>query len=216
MEKETKVSLKNKIMFIVGSVLCVILLPLLIMNIIMIVKTYTNSNEVPSVGKYVPFIVLTDSMEGTISSGDLIIGKKIDPEDIEVGMVISFYDPAGNGTSVVTHRVIDINQEELLFQTKGDANNVEDEMWVPAKNIISVYKFRIPFLGNVSYFMSTTTGLLVCVLVPICLFVVYDVTKHKLKEKENKEDTNKLLEELEMLKAEKKKLEEEKENKEKN
>lgn len=202
--------LVNKIMFISGIVLCAILLPLLIINVTMIIKSYTNKDEVPSFGKYVPFIVLTDSMSGIIESGDFIICKKVDPEDVKVDMIISFYDPAGNGTSVVTHRVIGIDTTNgLKFETKGDANNTEDKVLVPAENIIAEYKFRIPLLGHVSFFMSTVPGLIVCVLLPLGLLVGYDVIKRKMAEKANQQDTAALLAELEALKAEKAKAAEE-------
>lgn len=201
-DSNEKKLLMGKISFIVGIVLCAILLPLLIMNITMIIKSYTNEDEVPSVGKYVPFIVLTDSMSGKIESGDFIICKKIDASDVEKGMIITFYDPAGNGTTVVTHEVIDIRDNNgLEFQTKGCNNNAPDDLWVPAENVIAEYKFRLPLLGHVSLFMSTVPGLIVCVLVPLGLLVGYDVIKRRIREKENKQDTDALLAELNALRA---------------
>lgn len=203
----------DKVLFITGIVLCAILLPLLIVNVTMIIKSYTNKDEVPGVGKYVPFIVLTDSMSGVIESGDFIICKKITAEDVEEKMIISFYDPAGNGTSVVTHRVIAIDSTNgLKFQTKGDANNTEDSVWVPAESVIAEYKFRIPLLGYISYFMSTVPGLIVCVLLPMGLLIGYDVIKRRINDKANQEDTAALLAELEALKAEKLAAEAKKEN----
>ena len=88
---------KNKILTIIGIILCVILVPILIVNLTLIVKSYTNKDEVPAIGGYSPMIVLTDSMLPEISSGDLIIAQRIDPKDVKVGDVISFFDPAGNG-----------------------------------------------------------------------------------------------------------------------
>lgn len=203
----------NKIMFIVGIALCIILLPLLIVNITMIIKSYTSDDEVPSFGRYVPFIVLTDSMSGKIESGDFIICEKIEAEDVEVGMIISFYDPAGNGSSVVTHEVIAIDTSYgLRFKTKGYANNIADEQLVPAKNVIAQYKFRIPLLGSISYFMSTVPGLIVCVLLPLGLLIGYDAIKRKMNEKNNQVDTAALIAELEALKVEKKASENKDEN----
>lgn len=206
MEKsQEKNSVLSKVMFIVGIVLCAILLPLLIVNITMIIKSYTNADEVPSFGRYIPFIVLTDSMSGEIESGDFIICEKIAAEDVEVGMIISFYDPAGNGTSVVTHKVIEIDTSDgLKFKTQGVANNIADEQLVPAKNVIAEYKFRIPLLGSISYFMSTVPGLIVCVLIPLGLLIGYDVIRRRLNERNNQVDTAALIAELEALKAEKK------------
>lgn len=208
----SKQELINKIMFICGIVLCALLLPLLIINVTMIIKSYTNKDEVPSFGEYVPFIVLTDSMSGIIESGDVIICKKIDGKDVKKDMIIAFYDPAFNYSKVTTHKVIEVddsNPDSIKFKTKGVANNTEDELWVPADKVIGQYKStRIPLLGYVSYFMSTVPGLIVCVLLPLGMLVGYDVIKRKINDKNMKDDTAALLSELEALKAEKKALEE--------
>ena len=204
MEKE-KASLTHNILTVVGTVLCVILVPILIINLILIVKSFTNKDEVPSVGGIFPLIVLTDSMYPEIEAGDLIIKKTIDPEDVKVGDVISFFDPAGNGTTIVTHRVTAIVSENggIAFRTKGDYNNTEDKLSVPGENLVGIYKNRIAGAGNVAMFMQTTTGLIVCVVLPIVLLISYDVVRRSIYEKNKKADTDALLAELEALRAEK-------------
>ena len=204
---------QNKFLTILGTVLCIILIPILLINLTLIAKSYINEDEVPSVGGVFPMIVLTDSMYPMIASGDLIICHTAEADEITVGDVISFYDPMGSGTSVVTHRVLEIITEdgELSFRTKGDNNNAEDTALVPAKNLIGTYRSRIPLVGHVAMFMQTTPGLIVCCVCPILLLVGYDVLRRKKLEKSQKQDTDALLQELEALramKAEKEKSEE--------
>ena len=198
-------SLRHKILNIVGTILCIILIPILAINVTLIAKSYINTEEVPSIGGILPLIVLTDSMYPEIHSGDLIICHTEDAENIKVGDVISFFDPAGNGTSIVTHRVTEVTTEdgELAFRTKGDANNVEDSMLVPADKLVAVYQNRIPSMGNVAMFMQTTQGLIICVVCPILLLVGYDMIRRRKYEKSNKEDTDALLRELAELRAQK-------------
>lgn len=222
---ETKVSekqnLKHKIFTIVGIVLCVILLPILIINVVMIINSYTNKDEAPSIGKYIPFIVQSGSMSGVIEGGDIIITTKIEPEDVKLEDIIAFYDPKGNGTSVVTHRVIKIEETDkgLVFTTVGDVvynENIEKYgskeaipenvlqlivETVPEEKVISKYSSRIPLLGHISLFMSTIPGFIVCVLVPLLLLVGYDVLRRRISDKANKQDTDALLAELEALRA---------------
>ena len=204
MSKE-KGNLTHNILTVVGTVLCVILVPILIINITLIIKSFTNKDEVPSVGGIFPLIVLTDSMYPEIESGDLIINKTIDPEEVKNGDVISFFDPAGNGTTIVTHRVVGITSEDggNAFRTKGDYNNTEDKLSVPGEDVVGVYFARIPNAGHVAMFMQTTTGLIVCVVLPIVLLVAYDVIRRSIYEKNKKADTDALLAELEALRAEK-------------
>jgi signal peptidase len=198
-----KVTIAHRIWTVVGVILCIILVPMLILNLTLIVKSYTNSSEVPSVGGYLPMIVLTDSMYPNIQSGDLIICHTVDPEEVEIGDTIAFFDPAGNGSSVVTHQVIDVVTEEgeLKFQTKGINNNAADASLVPADNVVGEYQFRIAGAGNIAMFFQTTTGLIVCVVVPLILLVGYDIVRRRMYEKSKKQDTAALLAELEALRA---------------
>ena len=196
-------STKQKILFIIGTILCIILLPILIINLTLIVKSYTNADEVPSVGGYFPMIVLTDSMDPEIQSGDLIFCHTVEAEAVQVGDIISFYDPMGNGSTVVTHRVMEIKDEdnELSFITKGDNNNTEDQTPVQAEDVIGLYKSRIVGAGNIAMFMQTTPGLIVCVILPMILLIGWDVLRRKKYEKARQQDTDALLAELEALRA---------------
>lgn len=204
MTKE-KTTFKDKLLTAIGTIMCIILAPVLAINLTLIAKSYMNTEEVPSIGGYLPLIVLTDSMVPEIYSGDLIICHTEEAEDIKVNDIIAFFDPAGNGTSIVTHRVIEIINEngELEFRTKGDNNNTEDKMPVPAESLVGVYKTRIAGLGHVAMFMQSSTGLIVCVVLPIILLVGYDMIRRRLYEKKKDNDNAALLAELEALRAEK-------------
>lgn len=198
-------SRSHRILTVVGTILCLILLPILIFNVSLIVKSYTNPEEVPSLGGVFPLIVLTDSMYPEIHSGDLIICHTQDPENVRVGDVISFWDPMGSGTSIVTHKVVALTQEDgqLAWTTRGIANNADDTVPVTAEDLVGVYQSRIPGFGHVVMFMQTTTGLILCVVCPILLLVGWDVLRRRRYEKSRKEDTDALLKELEELRAQK-------------
>ena len=202
---EEQSSAMHKALTVIGTILCVILLPILIVNITLIVKSYTDKEAVPDVGGWFPLIVLTESMEPEIKAGDIIVCHTMDPEEIEVGDVISFFDPAGNGTSIVTHRVIEVLDEggAPQFRTRGDNNNTDDKLPVDAEDLVGVYRSRIPGAGHVAMFMQTTTGLIVCVVLPILLLVGYDIVRRRIYEKNKQDDTDALLAELEALRAEK-------------
>ena len=211
MEKQ-QASPLHKVLTVIGTVLCIILIPILIINCTLIIKSFT-SEEVPSVAGKLPLIVLTDSMYPVIQSGDLIICSTAQPEEIEAGGVIAFFDPAGNGTTIVTHRVLEVTELDgrTAWRTKGDNNNTEDRLLVTGEKLVAVYEgTRLAGFGNVALFMQTTPGLIVCVVCPILLLVGYDMIRRRMYEKANKQDTDQLLaelEELRRLKAEKEKVE---------
>ena len=197
---------KQKVLNIVGIALCVILIPILIMNCVLIVKGLVNEKEVPGLFGRTPLIVLTDSMYPEIKSGDIIICKDISPEDVKVGDVISFFDPADkNGVAVVTHRVIEIitdDDGELYFRTKGDNNNADDKIAVPAENLVGLWtETRFAGLGHVALFMQSTWGLVVCIFLPLALFVGYEIFRRRKQDTKQQSDMDALMAELAALKA---------------
>ncbi|MBR4020577.1 MAG: signal peptidase I [Firmicutes bacterium] len=212
MSTKEKTITGHRILTIIGTILCAILIPILAINVTLIVKSYTNQDEVPSIGGVFPLIVLTDSMQPEIDGGDLIICHTIEADDVKDGDIIAFFDPAGNGTSIVTHRVVDVvkDGDAVSFRTKGDANNAEDRMLVEEDDLVGVYQSRIPGAGNIAMFMQSTTGLIICVVLPIVLLIGYDFIRRKSYEKRQSADTDALLAELEALRAEKARKDEEK------
>ena len=74
---------------------------------------------------------------------------------------------------------------------------------MPEKSLVGIYKSRIAGAGNVAMFMQTSTGLIVCVVLPLILLVGYDVIRSRAYESKKQKDTDALLAELEALKAEK-------------
>ena len=213
MNNHDKKSQKITIPTIIGIAICLILIPILISNLILIIKGYANPGEIPGYGNTKPLIVLTDSMEPTIKSGDLIIIKTIEFDDVEEGDIITFFESAKSRTTTVTHRVINIiydeNGNKLEFITQGDANNIEDSDHVTKDQFIGIYKNRIPLLGDIAIFLKSPLGLIVAIFVPLGLLVGYDVIRRRLYDKKNEEDTNELLKELELLRAEKAKAQSE-------
>ena len=202
-KRKDKASVRHRVFTIIGIVLCVILIPILVINITLIIRSYTNKDDVPSIGGIFPLIVLTDSMDPVIQSGDLIVCHQADTSSLEVGDVIAFFDPAGNGTSIVTHRIIEITEEDgaLAFRTKGDANNTGDRLAVKADKVVGTFRFRIPNVGHVALFMQTTAGLIVCVFIPMLLLIAYELIRARKYDRKRRNDNDALLAELAALRA---------------
>lgn len=190
---------------IIGIVLCILLVPVLVINCTLIIQSMIHEDEVPSFGKYIPLIVLTESMEPAIYPGDMIICEKVNPEDLEVGDVISYFDPQSSASSVVTHRIDGKREEDgkLIFHTAGDNNNLPDTWDVPAENIIGKWNdgARIAFVGSIILFMQSTLGLIVCVLLPVAALILIEVLRRRKSDNKKQGDIDALKAELEALKA---------------
>ena len=102
-----KNGLLQKIVGAVGIALCVVFVPLLLINVTLIVKSYTSPDKVPDFFGYKPFIVLSGSMEPSIMTGDMVFVKETDPDSLKVGDVIAYK----SGSAVVTHRIVEVKSE---------------------------------------------------------------------------------------------------------
>ncbi|MGN1411190.1 MAG: signal peptidase I [Oscillospiraceae bacterium] len=78
--------------------------------------------ELPLIFGYKPEIVLTGSMIPTYPIDSIIYYKQTDFKDIHINDVITF----DLGQSIVTHRVVDKDIQNMSFVTKGDANASND------------------------------------------------------------------------------------------
>ncbi|MFC4541922.1 signal peptidase I [Halosolutus amylolyticus] len=114
------------------------------------------------------YIVTSDSMQPTIESGDVIITQEVDPDAIESGDVVTFQDGSGTDGGTLTHRVVEVREEngERYFRTKGDANEDPDEGYVPAEYAQGTLHVHVPYLGYLLLFARSSLGLFALVIAP--------------------------------------------------
>ena len=194
MSKEKPMS--SRIANIVGIVLCVLLLPIAIVNIVFTVRTYRNPYEVATVFRTGMLIVDTGSMRAPrrdadgevvrnwspewedgvydIHENDLLVMREVDNAELSVGDIIAFYDP--NGT-VVTHRIVgfDVDDEGArLYITQGDANNVQDSNPVPEDRVAGLIVRNISGGGRWVQFIGQPLVTVIVIGVPLLLMFGWD------------------------------------------
>ena len=90
--------------------------------------------------------VLSGSMEPEYHVGRVVYVEKSLIDDIEVGDVITFYI---NDNTVVTHRVVDKDDDTESFRTKGDANEIEDGGSVAYEQVVGHVVLDVPSRGYI-------------------------------------------------------------------
>ena len=120
-------------------------------------------------------IVLSGSMNPLMQPGDMVVVRTMSPDDVRVGDVITFHDPAGTENVIVTHRAIGIEEEDgiINIHTKGDANEDVDTYTVTSDDVIGEMIFVIPFFG---YALDRAKGKLTFILLVVLpsLLIVAD------------------------------------------
>lgn len=134
-------------------------------------------------------IVLTGSMEPTLSAGDLIVVRE--QAAVAEGDIVVYQ----NGGSLVVHRVITVEGDSVT--TQGDANNAPDEP-IPLSDIRGRVLLHIPYAGSVVSLIKSPIGTICIIAAAIALV---EIPNRREKEKDDAE-RQKLIEEIRRLKDE--------------
>ena len=136
-----------------------------------------DDGSVSSFAGFTPLTVQSESMAPTFDENDLIIIKKSDPATLQVGDIVTFHTIIDNQYALNTHRIVSINQVDGLnsYTTKGDNNEFADQHVIADGDIVGKYVGKIPYMGKVISFLSTTWGFLIVIVLPMLLFFIYQV-----------------------------------------
>ena len=76
---------------------------------------------------YSPHMVMSQSMNPTLLTGDFVLAKQIKFEDVQVGDIVIYKHTYEDGVErAIVHRVIEKTEDYLIFQ--GD-NNLSPDPW---------------------------------------------------------------------------------------
>lgn len=123
-------------------------------------------------------VVLTNSMADKMPAGTVVVAKKTAPEKLKEGDVISF-DILGE---TVTHRITKTfkRNNDYLFQTKGDANQLVDNNLVKSTEIQGKVLFFIPKIGIILYKMQYIRGKIAFLLTLYSLYLIDSIISQLL------------------------------------
>ncbi len=143
-------------------------------------KIYAKKGEQfsPAIGLYT---IVSPSMEPNLRVYDVIVDKKVsNPSEIKVGDIITFISTSTISKGLtITHRVVALVETEngIEYKTKGDNNMSPDSTTVQFKNILGKVVVKIPQLGRIQQFLSTSSGWLLVVVIPAVLIIFNDILK---------------------------------------
>lgn len=143
----------------------------------------------PQFGNKVILSVESESMTGTFNKGDLIVCEVREENqvvDYEVGDVITFVyngEETDYENKMISHRIVGkySSGANAKYTTQGDNKKTNPR---PEENQTSLSSIkakwtgqRIPVLGSIIGFLQSSVGFLVCIVIPLALFFVYEVVQ---------------------------------------
>lgn len=199
METKTGKPIGKNIALIISLIVAIILVPIIVVNSILIVKSYTEQDHIPAIFGISPLVVLSGSMEDTFSTNALIFIKDVDNDALEVGDVICYLIEE----TAVTHRITQVTEDSdgaFAYITQGDANNTEDSYYVYPDTIEGMYFGHIAEVGAFVLFMQTTAGMVIFIGLPIVFYLILDFILSRKEKKVDDKKAKALEQELEELK----------------
>ena len=177
----------GEIVYLFSTIISWTIFTLLIICAILLIYYFISTKIYAKKGsgyepKFSLYTIISPSMTPNIKVYDVVVDVKVDsPEDVRINDVITYNSdrPELHG-GTITHRVISISKDEkgnYIYQTKGDANLVEDDELVNFEDIVGKVSFRIPQLGRVQYFLISSFGWILLILAPALYIIVKDILK---------------------------------------
>ena len=166
------------------SIFIYIIIPIIVINITLIVKSFIKPNKIPDFIGYKNFVIVSESMEPTIMVGDAIFVKKVPEKEIKINDIISFHD----GECINTHRIVGVSEENgiKMYRTKGDNNRGEDKEKVSYSQIEGKYLFKINNFGNLIKVLQSKVTLAILILLVCCNTYFNYRLKYKRKARRDK------------------------------
>ena len=174
---------------------------------------------------YKMYIVNTDSMAATdFNAGSLILSKEVDPTTLVEGDIITFLSQDTDSFGqTITHKIRKVTKDaegNLGFVTYGTTTDTNDESIVTYPYVLGKYQSHLPGVGTFFNFLKTTQGYFICIFTPFMLIILLEgvrfvqlfkryrkeqmeeVLQEKAKVEAERQENEKMLEELKALKAE--------------
>lgn len=189
MYKIDKVQKENQRIHTIGKVISVILylilIPMIIFNFTLIIKSFINPNKTPDFFGYKSFVIVSGSMEPTIRKQDAIFVKEVPEEEIQVNDIISFTTQEETN---VTHRIVEIIEENGIkkYRTKGDNNRTEDKEKIVYGQIEGKYQFKINQFGIITQILKSKITLIILVLLMILIYGYQAIIKSRKRMRKQK------------------------------
>ena len=141
-------------------------------------KFKTKNLETPLYGAYV---IVSGSMEPLIKIKDAVLIKRVDTDkELKQGDVVTYRatDPSYYGV-LITHRIVDVKEEngKKIYVTKGDHNETVDRSPIELGQIMGKVVMRIPKIGYIKYFLVTSYGWILAIVVPSLFIIIMDIYK---------------------------------------
>jgi len=154
----------------------------LVHNVYVIIRRTVYGDQLPSVFGFASAVVVSPSMEPTISVNDVVLIHARD--EYHKDDIIAFYDPASG--DYITHKIIEVTENG--FRTQGENNDSPDPNLVKQENIVGAVYCVLPGAGYFSSFIATPLGAVLTAVVGAAIIFLPDAVSALVEKRRKKAD----------------------------
>lgn len=141
--------------------------------IVMTILAVTTSRGFPSQLRMLS--IESSSMEPNVKKGSMVFVRP--QANYAIDSIITFTNrlsPNDPQEYTITHRLVNVieNDAGTFYETKGDANDIVDQVPVSKDKVIGEVVFSLPFLGSAVDFIQTPIGFLLLIALPSFLLII--------------------------------------------
>ncbi len=131
----------NKVIETIGDVVTAIILVFAVVFTALTLTSLNSESGLPNIGGNFLFSVQSDSMEPVFYTGDLLLVKEYEGQDLEVGDIVSFRSIEDGQYIINTHRIMEVHDVGGIktYSTKGDNTPGYDATDVVESEVVGVY-----------------------------------------------------------------------------
>jgi signal peptidase len=124
---------------------------------------------------YETYVVGSGSMQPVLQVGEAVMIRRVPPEQLTAGDIVTFNPSAGGRT--ITHRIIEIRELDgrPYLRTKGDANSTPDVDLVPAAAVVGRVDSTSQNWGSLLVFIDSTLGRFVTIVIPLGILMIEQI-----------------------------------------
>ena len=181
----------TKFKSIVNKALHVISIVVVVIEILIVASIIASrfSGNVPQIFGYSLYVIASPSMTPELEVGDMIISRKYDGGELQVGQVVEYVGKSGDmAGKIITHKIVRITGEgdDRVIVTKGTANLNEDPPIAPA-DILSVMTCKTFLLDKIYGVITSTPGFICLIFLPMAAMIITEIVKLMIEVKGEKD-----------------------------
>lgn len=190
----------NIIKKVSNAIINTLFILVIIIVVVIGVQKIFFKDRIPEIFGYKLLQVVSGSMSGEMEVGETILIKTIKDENtLKVGDIVTFKE---NSSSLVTHRIVEITEEngKRKYILRGDANNTNDRVPVFFDKMEGKYVLKMKLLGKLVAYIGTPIGIVTFCAIPLLVLTIFTLKDRKKELKKNMRMEKRLKYELERAK----------------